>query len=234
MSDRTIRVAIIDDHDMVREGLAAFLKAFPDMVLVGEGRDGDEAVLLCEATKVDVVLMDIVMPGAGGVEAIARLHQRWPELKIVALSSFEDEDFVKTAVSAGALSYLLKNISATKLAEAIRSAMEGLPTFSPQIAHALVASSPRGEGRKGGFDLTPRESEVLGLLSEGLSNDQISRRLQVSPNTVKNHVGNVLSKLGVRNRTEAAKLFLQGLPKEPPSHHTSPFAGEYGGSAKHR
>jgi NarL family two-component system response regulator LiaR len=208
-----IRVVIVDDHDMLREGLAAFLKAFHDMQLVGEAANGEDAVRLCVELKPDVVLMDLVMPGMGGVEAIGRIHERRPDIRIIALSSFEEDEFVKAAIRAGATSYLLKNISAERLAEAIRSSLAGLPTFAPEIAPALIQEhSPEAASRCG---LTLREREVLDLLADGLTNAQISRRLGISLNTAKNHVGNILSKLGARNRTEAARLALHEALERP-------------------
>jgi NarL family two-component system response regulator LiaR len=211
---KRIRVVIVDDHDMLREGLAVFLKAFRDMQLVGEAASGEDAVRLCTRLAPDVVLMDIVMSGMGGVEATRLIHEKRPGVRIIALSSFEDEQLVKSAIRAGATSYLLKNISADRLAEAIRSSLAGLPTFAPEIAPALVeerppALSPIQHG------LTHREREVLALLASGLSNSQISRRLNISLNTAKNHVGNILSKLGARNRTEAAGFVLQQAPAQP-------------------
>jgi NarL family two-component system response regulator LiaR len=209
-----IRVVIVDDHDMLREGLAAFLKAFRDMQLVGEAANGEDAVRLCTRLAPDVVLMDLVMSGMGGVEATRLIHEKRPGVRIIALSSFEDEELVKSAIRAGATSYLLKNISADRLAEAIRSSLAGLPTFAPEVAPALVEERPPVPSSIPN-DLTRREREVLGLLSSGLSNSQISRRLDISLNTVKNHVGNILSKLGARNRTEAAGFILQQSSARP-------------------
>jgi two-component system, NarL family, response regulator LiaR len=205
---KRIRVVIVDDHDMLREGLASFLKAFRDMQLVGEAASGEDAVRLCTRLAPDVVLMDLVMSGMGGVEATRLIHEKRPAVRIIALSSFEDETLVRAAIRAGATSYLLKNISADRLAEAIRSSMAGFPTFAPEIAPALVEEHPPELPtlRDG---LTRREREVLGLLARGLSNSQISRRLNISLNTAKNHVGNILSKLGAHNRTEAGFILQQ-------------------------
>jgi NarL family two-component system response regulator LiaR len=211
---KRIKVVIVDDHDMLREGLAAFLKAFRDMQLVGEAANGEDAVRLCTRLAPDVVLMDLVMSGMGGVEATRLIHQKRPGVRIIALSSFEDEKLVKAAIRAGATSYLLKNISADRLAEAIRSSLAGLPTFAPEIAPALVEEHPPAHSSIPN-DLTRREREVLDLLASGLSNLQISRRLNISLNTAKNHVGNILSKLGARNRTEAAGFILQHALPQP-------------------
>jgi NarL family two-component system response regulator LiaR len=209
-----IRVVIVDDHDMLREGLAAFLKAFRNMLLVGEAASGEDAVRLCIELQPDVVLMDLVMPGMGGVEAIRLIHEKRPAIRIIALSSFEEEELVKAAIRAGATSYLLKNISADTLAEAIRSSLAGLPTFAPEITPSLIEE--HSSASMSAYGLTRREQEVLGLLASGLTNTQISRRLNISPNTAKNHVGNILFKLGAHNRTEAAALALQEALARPP------------------
>ena len=206
--ENRIRVLIVDDHDMLREGLHAFLKAFPDLQLVGEAASGVEAVRLCRELNPDVVLMDLVMPEMDGVTAIRLIHQAQPAVKIIALSSFGEDELVRAALNAGATSYLLKNISADRLAEAIRATRAGLPTLAPEVTHALIdgsdvnASSPASE-------LTPRELEVLQLLVEGLTNTAIAQRLNLSKFTVKNHVSSILSKLGVASRTEAVSLALQ-------------------------
>ncbi|RME69751.1 MAG: DNA-binding response regulator [Chloroflexi bacterium] len=205
--ENRIRVLIVDDHDMLREGLHAFLKAFPDLQLVGEAASGVEAVRLCRELNPDVVLMDLVMPEMDGVTAIRLIHQAQPAVKIIALSSFGEDELVWSALNAGATSYLLKNISADRLAKAIRATRAGLPTLAPEVTHALVdgdvqSFSPAAE-------LTPRELEVLQLLVEGLTNTAIAQRLNLSKFTVKNHVSSILSKLGVASRTEAVSLALK-------------------------
>lgn len=202
----TIRVMIVDDHDMVRRGLSAFLKAKPDLELVGEARSGREAVVVCERVRPDVILMDLVMPEMSGAEATLAIRQRCPEVRVIALTSFQDRELVQQALQAGAISYLLKNVSANELADAIRGAHAGRSTLAPEAAQALVqvAQEPTP-----GHDLTAREREVLALMVKGLTNPQIAERLVVSRATAKAHVSNVLSKLGASNRAEAIALALQ-------------------------
>ena len=200
-----IRVLIADDHDMLREGLAMFLKAFPDMEMVGEAANGQEAVTLCRALSPDVALMDLVMPEMDGVTAIRLIHAERPGTAIIALSSFGEERLVRAALEAGAMSYLLKNVSAENLAEAIRLACAGISSLSPEASAALV-SGGRAEPAAG---LTPREREILRLLVDGRSNAEIAAHLGLSLYTVKNHVRNLLGKLGVGSRTEAVSLALQ-------------------------
>jgi NarL family two-component system response regulator LiaR len=199
---------------MVREGLAIFLKAFQDMQLVGEASSGEEAVRLAAGVSPDIVLMDLVMPGLGGVEAIRQIHEKHPQIKIIALSSFEQEQLIKSAMRAGATSYLLKNIAAERLAEAIRSSLSGLPTFAPEIAPSLFGE-PSPSLHENDYRLTPREREVLMLLADGLSNKEISKNLSISLNTAKNYVANILFKLGVSNRTQAARVVSHEIPAGP-------------------
>ena len=202
-----IRVMIVDDHDMVRRGLTAFLKAKTDLELVGEARNGKEALKVCEQVQPDVILMDLVMPEMSGAEATKSIREGCPEVQVIALTSFEDKELVREALQAGAISYLLKNVSANELAEAIRGAHAGRPTLAPEAAQALIQTA--GEGPTPGHDLTEREREVLALIVEGLTNPQIGERLVVSRSTAKAHVSNILSKLGVSNRAEAIAMALQ-------------------------
>jgi NarL family two-component system response regulator LiaR len=204
---KRIRVMIVDDHDMVRRGLSAFLKAKPDLELVGEARNGREAQVVCEQVEPDVILMDLVMPEMSGAEATRAIRGQRPEVQVVALTSFEDRELVQQALQAGAISYLLKNVSANELADAIRAAHSGRSTLAPEAAQALIQSAAQEPAR--GHDLTSREREVLALMVEGLTNPQIAERLVVSRSTAKAHVSNVLSKLGVANRAEAIALALQ-------------------------
>jgi len=203
----SIRVLVVDDHDMVRRGLAAFLKIKPGLQLVGEARDGAEAVEQCEQLEPDVILMDLVMPEMDGPTAIRAIRQRWPEIQIIALTSFKENDLVHRAMEAGAISYLLKNVSANDLADAIRAAYAGRSTLAPEAIQALV--HPPQPTSSVGHDLTPREREVLALLVEGLTNPEIADRLVVSRATAKAHVSNILSKLDVSNRMEAITTALQ-------------------------
>lgn len=206
MSD-PIRVLIVDDHAMVRRGLAAFLKAKPDLLLVGEAANGGEALTLCAQLRPDVALMDLMMPGMSGVEATRLIHGRWPEIRVIALTSFGERELVREALAAGALSYLLKNVSAEDLAEAIRAACAGRSTLAAEAVQALI--QPAQAEPAVGVDLTAREREVLGLLVRGMTNPEIAARLVVSRATAKAHVSNVLSKLGVANRAEAVAVALQ-------------------------
>lgn len=199
-----IRVMLVDDHAVVRSGLADFLLAYDDLELAGEASSGEDAVLLIERLKPHVVLMDLVMEGMDGAEATKVIRESSPDIQVIALTSFKEEDLVQRAIQAGAIGYLLKNISAKELAEAIRNAHEGRPTLAPEAAKALIHATTKPP--EIGFDLTAREREVLTLLVEGLSNPQIADKLVISRSTVKHHVRNILSKLGTSNRTEAVAL----------------------------
>ncbi len=205
-----IRVMLVDDHAVVRSGLSAFLSVFDDLELIGEAGSGEEAVRLCKQFKPDVVLMDLVMPGMDGAMATRLIRERCPDVQVIALTSFNEQDLVQGALEAGAIGYLLKNVKANKLADAIRSAYAGRLTLAPEATQALIqASRATSEPPKPGCDLTEREREVLALLVEGLTNPQIAERLVVSRSTVKFHVSSILSKLGVSSRNEAVALAVQ-------------------------
>ncbi len=202
-----IRVMLVDDHPMVRRGLATMLMVFDDLRLVGEAESGEAAIQLCAEVLPDVILMDMVMPGTDGASATRVIRQRHPQVQVLALTSFKEAQLIKTVLEAGAIGYLLKDVSADDLVHAIRAAHTGRATLSPEAAQTLVEAA--NQPPVPGLDLTEREREVLALLIEGLNNTQIAGRLTVSPSTVKSHVSNILSKLGVSSRTEAVTLALR-------------------------
>ncbi len=202
-----IRVMLVDDHTMVRRGLGTFLKVFDDLQLIGEAESGEAAVQLCAEILPDVILMDMVMPDMDGAATTRAIRQQFPEVQVIALTSFKEGDLVKNALEAGAIGYLLKDVSADELAQAIRAAHAGRATLSPEAAQALVETA--NQPPMPGLDLTEREREVLALMVEGLNNTQIAGKLTVSSSTIKSHVSNVLSKLGVTSRTEAVTLALR-------------------------
>jgi NarL family two-component system response regulator LiaR len=207
VSDAPIRVLIADDHEMVRSGLGAFLRVAPDLELAGEAANGEQAVRLCQKLQPDVVLMDMRMPGMDGVAATRAIRERWPETQVIALTSFPEEDLIQRALEAGALSYLLKNVGPKDLATAIRAAATNRATLAPEAAQVLIR---RATARPPvGYDLTPREREVLGLMVHGRSNRAIAERLVVSRSTIDFHVSNVLGKLGAATRTEAVAIAVQ-------------------------
>jgi two-component system, NarL family, response regulator LiaR len=200
---------LVDDHAVVRSGLSAFLLTYKDLQLVGEAADGQEAIAECRRSEPDVILMDLVMPHMDGATAIRIIREQHPDVQIIALTSFKDQELVQQALKAGAIGYLLKDVSADELADAIRAAHAGRPTLAPEAAEALIHTARSSGTRAPGHDLTDREREVLALMVEGLNNTEISERLIVSRSTVKFHVSNILSKLQVSSRTEAVAMALQ-------------------------
>ncbi len=200
-----IRVMIVDDHRVVRSGLATFLLTCEDMELVGEAADGEQALRLCPQVRPNVVLMDLVMPGMDGATATRQIRAEYPDIQVIILTSFKDQDLVQGALQAGAIGYLLKDVTAEELANAVRAAHVGRPTLAPEAAQALI-EKVRYPEQKVGFDLTEREREVLALMAQGMNNNEIAKHLVVSLSTAKFHVSSILSKLGVTSRTEAVVL----------------------------
>ena len=195
-----IRVLIVDDHRLVRDGLHLLLSTFADFEIAGMAENGEEAVLISRQNRPDVILMDCVMPQLDGPDATARILAENPDISVIALTSFVEEDLVTRAINAGAVGYLLKNVSPEQLADAIRAAYQGRPTIDAEAAQ-VVLRAQRQVPRAG---LTPREREVLQLIVLGDSNKEIALTLNLSPSTVRGYVSDILNKLEVRNRTEAA------------------------------
>lgn len=202
-----IRVMIVDDHLMVRDGLKVFLSTYDDLEVVAEADDGGQAVQLIPQVQPDVVLMDVLMPKMDGPTATALIRASYPDIQVIALTSFVEEDLVQQALQSGAIGYLLKDVRADKLADAIRAAHQGRATIDATAAQVLVQSARQPPQL--GQDLTAREREVLALLVNGMTNKEIAKELTLSMGTVRLHVSNILSKLRASNRTEAATLALQ-------------------------
>lgn len=207
-NNNPIRVIIVDDHDMVRSGLEVFLETCDDLELVGTASSGDEAIYLCGERQPDVVLMDLVMPGEiDGIAATRTIRKSYPDMQVIVLTSFKDKELIHEALQAGAISYLLKNVSIDELADAVRAAYAGRSTLAPEATRVLIEAATRPPAP--GYDLTDREREVLALIVEGLNNREIAERLTISRSTVKNHVSNIFSKLDITSRTEAVALAIQ-------------------------
>lgn len=196
-----IRVMIVDDHPIVRQGIKLSLRSTSDFEVVGEASSGEEALDLLEQAHPDVILMDLVMPGMGGVPAIRAITEMAPDVKVIVLTSYEEGDLVQETLQAGAIGYQLKSIDIDELLNTIRLAVSGVPSLAPAAAQSLVQVTKTA--RKLGDDLTDREREVLALLAQGLSNPAIADKLVISKATVKFHVHNICSKLGTTNRMEA-------------------------------
>jgi DNA-binding NarL/FixJ family response regulator len=222
MHQRRVRVFVVDDHTVVRRGLRAYLEMVDDMEVVGEATDGQEALeriaaLIGAGQPPDVVLMDLLMPGMDGVTATAAITQRHPAMEVVAMTSFTQADLVHGALQAGAAGYLLKDAEADEVAAAIRAACRGEvhldPAIAKQLTRALVDPKPQTVNA-----LTEREREVLALVAQGLSNQEIADSLVISERTARTHVSNILGKLGVASRTQAALLAIrEGIAPAPPA-----------------
>jgi NarL family two-component system response regulator LiaR len=203
----TIKILLVDDHAVVRSGLSKFLLVNKDMKLVGEASDGTEAVQMVSLHKPDVVLMDLMMPGTNGITATREIHQKYPNVKVLALTSFAEQNMVQGALQAGAIGYLQKNVTAKDLGHAIRSAHEGRVTLSPEATQVLANSV--AQPQIAGEQLTERERDVLRCIVDGLNNNEIADKLVVSLGTVKFHVSNIFHKLGIDSRVEAVKLAIE-------------------------
>jgi DNA-binding NarL/FixJ family response regulator len=205
-----IRILLVDDQRLMREGLRILLELEPDLMIVGEATDGQSALDAYAELKPDVILMDVRMPGMDGVEATWRLHERWPEARVIILTTFDDDEYVFEGLRAGARGYLLKDVSGHDLAEAVRTVAAGGALIEPSVARKVVAEfarvAPPARPPDAGLadPLSEREEEILRLVARGLSNREIANRLSLAPGTVKNYVTTILQKLGARDRTQAA------------------------------
>lgn len=209
-----IKVLIVDDHPLVRYGIKTLFETYDDVTLIGEAENGREAIEMCEKCNPDIVLMDMVMPVLDGVEATAQLIKRWPEIKIIVLTSFDDKDLIRKSLKAGAVSYIQKNVSGTKLIKTIKDAYHGMFTLSSNATRVLL--SELRETSNENIRLTEREKEILFFIVEGLANKEIAKKLFLSNSTVQFHVSNILSKLGVSKRTEAVYIALKHKLVEMP------------------
>lgn len=209
MADAVIRIVLVDDHIKVHRAIAAAVDVWDDLELVGQGSNGIEAIQLCEEHMPDVVLMDVVMPGMDGIEATRAITERFRQIKVLALSSFQDEESVRSMLDAGAVGYLLKNSSIDDLAQTIRTAYRGTAVFSAEVTQVLLRSAAPASPAPHDYGLTPREGEVLKLMVEGLNNRQIAETLVVSQSTAKFHVSRILAKLNVESRVEAVALAVE-------------------------
>ncbi|MHB8629877.1 MAG: response regulator [Aggregatilineales bacterium] len=207
VTQNPIQVVIVDDHAMLRKGLAVFLLSYSDLRLVGEAANGEEALALCAEKRPDVVLMDLMMPIMDGVTATRRIRHNYPDTQVIALSSFGEETLIKGVIEAGAISYLFKKVSADDLAQAIRAARAGLSTFAPEVTEILVRSVQQPAAAF--QNLTAREREVLALMVKGMGNNEIAAHLMISLSTTKSHVSSILAKLGLASRSEAIAKVLQ-------------------------
>ena len=206
-NNKPIRVMIVDDHAVVRSGLIAFLSSYDDLEMAGAVRSGEEAIQLCEEIRPDVILMDLIMPDMDGATVTKTIRQKYPKIQVIILTSFKDESLVQKAIRAGAIGYLLKDVQADEIAEAIRLSYAGQSILSPEATRALMhAATQQGPL---GYNLSDREREVLALMVKGFNNIEIAKHLVVSLSTIKHHVSHILSKLDATNRAEAVALAVQ-------------------------
>lgn len=205
---KKIRLLIVDDHEMVREGLRSILKDDPEVKIVGEAGDGEKTLDLIAKLHPDIVLLDIKMPGMDGVEVCRRVRTQFPDTAVVALTTFMDEKFVRECIQAGARGYVLKDVERFQLKQILRTVASGESVIDPKVvgqaAHHLQEGTAQHEGSKG--DLTPQQLTILRLISQGFSNKEIGAQISLSENTVKSYIQDLLQKMGARNRVEAAMI----------------------------
>ena len=205
MADRnSIKVMIVDDHPIVRDGMKNMLLVFEDLEFAGEAENGRAALACLRQSVPDVILMDIAMPEMGGIEATRLILAQYPQVKVIMLTSYPEDDQIQESLQAGALGYLLKNSTINSLANAIRTVYAGQPVLAPEVTKALIRI--KTGPIKPGSDLSQREQEVLGLMVEGLSNEEIAERLVISPATARHHVSACIQKLGASNRAQASAM----------------------------
>lgn len=209
MTNNPIRIMLVDDHSQVHRGLGILQDTYGDLVLVAHASNGREAIQLCDEYEPEIVIMDVIMPVMGGIEATHAIHERHPNIKVLALSSFQDGDSVHEMLKAGAVGYLLKNSSLDEIAGSIRAAYSGTSVFSPEVTHALFQAKAEPPRVKEDFGLTSRELEILALMIKGYSNKQIAHELIISEPTVKFHVRNIIAKLKVSGRVEAVAVAME-------------------------
>lgn len=197
---------LVDDHDMVRTGLGVFLETCDDLILVGETNNATTAIKEIEELKPEVVLMDLIMPGMNGIQAIKELRKKQKNTQFLALTSFNEKELIYEAINAGAIGFVLKNVSIDELAEAIRSAAAGKPSLNAEALQALIEVPIKKNKFQPDYNLTEREKDVLALIASGFNNQEIATQLVIGVSTVKTHVSNILSKMDVNNRAEAASI----------------------------
>jgi NarL family two-component system response regulator LiaR len=205
----SIRIMVVDDHAQVHRGFSILEEKYDDLVISGHASNGQEAIALCEERQPDVIVMDVIMPVMNGIEATRVIHKKYPDIKILALSGFHDDESVREMIRAGAVGYVLKTSSLAEIASSIRAAYSGTSVFSTEVTHALFNSKTEPDQPKEDFGLTPREIETLTLMVKGYNNKQIAHELTISEPTAKFHVRNVIAKLKVSGRVEAVAVAVE-------------------------